>query len=627
MALSLTGNGSLELAVLDSIALTGAEISAFDPVSKQFFVTTPSNGLQIVSAADPANLTAGATIDFSSAAFSSFGNDINSVAVKNGIVAVAIANPVKTEPGRVFLLDASGNLRKSVAVGALPDMLVFSPDGKTLLVANEGERDGDTGEFDAEGSVSLIDLSAGAASATVSTADFSAFDGSENKLREKGVRIFNGKSASLDLEPEYIAVAPDGKTAMVALQEANAVGILNIAQKKFIDVVPLGLKKYAGLLTDFSDRDSDTGGNSYAPRSDLPVFGMYMPDAIAAFSSRGKTFYVTANEGDSRDDFMTPGETVRIKDVTLDASKFPNAATLQSNAVLGRLDTPNPATVGRHISGDTDGDGDLDQILSYGARSFSILNSKGKVVFDSGDHIERFVAGQGTFASGGLFDDGRSDNKGPEPEGVTTAVVGGRTLAFVGLERGGGGVMVYDVTDVKNVQFVTYARNTTDISPEGLTYVAAGDSPTGQALLALTNEVSLTLTVFGLTSVKNGTSGNDVLRATEGVDELTGGAGRDRFMFADAIVQEQAPLVRDVVSDFVSGSDKIHLRKIDADSTRAGNQAFKLVSSFEGVAGQLVIEQAGSDTLLLGDINGDGVADVVIQLSGVTSITAADLVL
>ncbi len=631
MALSLTGNNTHKLSSLGSIALSGAEISAYDPASKQFYVTTPSSGIHLVSAADPTNLQRVATIDFSSAAFSSFGNDVNSVAVRNGVVAVAVANPVKTEPGRVFLLDAAGNLLKSVTVGALPDMLTFTPDGRKILVANEGERNGANGETDAKGSVSIIDIAKGAARATVTTVDFTVFDGLETQLRTAGVRIFNGKSASLDLEPEYIAVSPDGKKAFVALQEANAVAVLDLGLKEFREIVPLGLKSFQGLLADFSDRDSSTGGNIYAPRSDLPVFGMYMPDAIAAFTSKGKTYYAIANEGDSRDDFMNPDETIRIGSATLDATLFPDAATLKGNGVLGRLNVANPATAGRYISGDTDGDGDLDQLVMYGARSFSILDAKGKMVFDSGDHIERFIATQGTFVSGqantGAFDDNRSDDKGPEPEGITTAVVDGRTLVFVGIERGGGGTMVYDATDVGNVQFVTYARNMADVSPEGLTFVSAADSPTGQALLALTNEVSLTLTVYGLTSVKSGTEGNDVLRATAGVDELTGAAGRDRFVFGDAKPLAQAASVRDIVTDFVRGTDRIDLRTIDADSTKAGNQSFKLVTAFDGKAGQLVAAQAGGNTLLSGDVNGDGRADFVIQLTGVSAFGAADVML
>ncbi len=625
MALSLEANQQLALSVLDSIALGGAEISAFDALSKNFYVTS-GDGLQIVSAADPAGLGAGATIDLSTEGFGGFGNGITSVAAYGGLVAVAVANTTKSEPGKVFLLDSDGDLVRAVSVGALPDMLTFTPDGKRILVANEGERDGENGEFDAKGGVSIIDVSNGAAQATVTTLDFTAFDGQEAALRAAGVRIFNGKSASLDLEPEYIAVAPNGKQAMVTLQEANAVALLDLTTQKFTQIMPLGLKKYAGLLTDFSDKDS-----GYHPVSDKAVFGMYMPDAITAFNAGGRTYYATANEGDDRDDFMASGEKARLSTLVLDPLKFPNAAALQASTALGRLNTPNPASVGQFISGDTDGDGDIDQILSFGARSFSILNSKGKIVFDSGDHIERFIATQGIFVADevetGAFDDGRSDDKGPEPEGITTATIGGRVLVFVGLERGGGGVMVYDVTDVKNVQFVTYARDWSDVSPEGLTYVSAAASPTGQALLAVTNEVTSTLTIYGLTTVKSGGDGIDKLIATDGVDEFTGGAGKDRFVFAHARAGEVAVASRDLITDFVSGEDKIKLARMDADGTSAGNQAFVRVSEFTGDAGELVVRQEGSNMLLSGDINGDGLADFTIELAGVSVLSMSDLVL
>lgn len=424
-----------------------------------------------------------------------------------------------------------------------------------------------------------------------------------------------------------MAVSADGKQAMVTLQEANAVAMLDLQTRAFTKIVPLGLKKYEKLYFDYSDRD-----NGYNPVTGTKIFGMYMPDAISAFTSKGKTYYAIANEGDDRDDFLAGGEKARLSTLKLDSAKYKNAAELQANTWLGRLNKPNPDSVGSLISGDTDGDGDIDQILSYGARSFSILNNKGKIVFDSGDHMERFIATQRNFleaspATSGAFDDSRSDDKSIEPEGITTAVIGGRTLAFVGLERGGGGVMVYDITNVKDVQFVTYARHLADVSPEGLTYVSAKDSPSGQAVLAVTNEVTNSFTLYGLTSIRTGGAGADKLFATEGVDELTGGAGRDRFIFADAMVRDQAAAVQDVVTDFVSGQDKIDLSRIDANTLRAGDQKLVIVESLSGQAGQLSVTLSDGDTLLSGDVNGDGLADFQILLTGVTTLTAADLVL
>jgi hypothetical protein len=228
---------------------------------------------------------------------------------------------------------------------------------------------------------------------------------------------------------------------MVTLQENNAIGVLDIASATFTDIVPLGHKDFKNLKLDTNERDGVA-----VLKSNLPVFGLYMPDSIVSFTGAdGRTYYAIANEGDDRNDFINPEETIRVGsgNYVLDPNVFPNATELKTDAMLGRLTVSN-APGNR---GDTDGDGDIDKILMYGARSFSILDDKGQMVFDSGSQLEEYVAMGGAFSAGGLFDDTRSDNKGPEPEGITVGVVDGRTLAFVGLERGGGGVMVYDVTD------------------------------------------------------------------------------------------------------------------------------------------------------------------------------------
>jgi hypothetical protein len=400
----------------------------------------------------------------------------------------------------------------NVTVGALPDMLTFTADGSKVLVANEAEQTDVDGSnppalVNPEGSVSIIDLSPvlgdnvpEGAQPIVTTASFAAFNSKAAELRAEGVRLFAGQTGfenitvAQDLEPEYIAISPDGTTAFVTLQENNALAILDITSGQFTDIVPLGRKSFLGLPFDGSDRDGTGNTTSVALSTERPVFGQYMPDAIAAYTGAdGKAYYLIANEGDDRDDFITPDETARVSSSSyvLDATAFPDGAALKTNAQIGRLTVSNaPGN-----KGDTDGDGDIDQILAYGARSFSIVDAQGRIVFDSGSHMEQFFAAGGVSPSG-LFDDTRSDNKGPEPEGITVGQVGGKTLAFVGLERGGGGVMVYDVTDPAQVSFVQYLRNPADVSPEGLTFVAAKDSPSGQDALFVTNEVSNTVTAF-----------------------------------------------------------------------------------------------------------------------------------
>jgi len=491
-ALSLTPSATTSFAPVSTLTLAGSEIAAYDKASSKLFVTF-GEGLQIVRLASDLRMTLDKVVTFASVATT---NDVTSVAVKNGIVAAAVKSFTSSLPGSVVLMDVNGTILKTLEVGANPDMVTFTPDGSKLLVANEGEL-GSNNVLDAVGSVSIIDLAGGAVAATVRTASFGTFDTQEAALRAEGVRLFTGtpgftgRSVAQDLEPEYIGVSPDGRTAFVTLQENNAVAVLDIASGTFTDIVPLGLKSFNGLALDASDR------NGVALRTDLPVFGQYMADSIASFTGAdGRTYYVIANEGDDRNDFLPTAETASVSNTAfdLDNTLFPTETALKDNNALGRLTVTNQTG----LRGDTDGDGDIDQILMYGGRSFSILDSTGRIVFDSGSHIEQFIAAGGTRTG---FDDGRSDNKGPEPEGITVGVVNGRTLAFVGLERGGGGVMVYDVTDPAKVNFVQYMRNAADLNPEGVLFIAAADSPTGRDLLVTTNEVSNTLTTF-----QNGTA-------------------------------------------------------------------------------------------------------------------------
>ncbi|MEI6639675.1 MAG: choice-of-anchor I family protein, partial [Chlorobium sp.] len=517
-ALGLTSSGAEAFAFASTISLAGAEISAFDAASDRLFVTSFS-GLQVISVDAQLKMTLLGTMSIGI-------NDLNSVAVKNGIVAVAVAAADKTLPGSVYFLNADGDVTSplmtlgSVTVGANPDMLTFSADGKTVLVANEGEMASLTS--DPEGSVSIIDLSNGAAAATVKTASFTAFNDKFSELRAEGVRLFDGITVANDLEPEYISISPDGKTALVTLQESNALGILDIATATFTDVVPLGFKSWLALPLDGTDN------GSYNPSTALPVFGQYMPDGIGSFTgSDGKTYYIIANEGDDRNDFISP-DAVKLKDIgksvdpvsgknfSLDPELIAKYGNLLSTSAIGNL----RISLAPGNNGDIDGDGVIEQIQSYGARSFSILNADGTLVFDSGSHIEQFAASTGTFNSAdpstsGIFVDTRSDNKGPEPEGIAIGKIGGKTLAFVGLERGSGAIMVYDVTDPQHVTFVQSLSHPDDskaltgdglesgAGPEGLTFVSSAGSPSGQNLLFVANEYSKNISLFTLTNVND----------------------------------------------------------------------------------------------------------------------------
>ncbi|TAE75796.1 MAG: hypothetical protein EAZ65_09395 [Verrucomicrobia bacterium] len=491
-------SGSLASTVKGSITLGGSEIPAFDPISKRAFASSNA-GIQVVDLANPAAPSLITTIVPSALGVAGLtSNDVSSIAIRKGsggnpsVLAAAIINSPKTANGHVvFLNAATGALLGSATVGAVPDHIAFTPDGSKLLVCNEGELDGTAANIAAEtipGTVSIINVS-DLSAPVVTTAGFASFNASAATLKASGVRIFDGGVPEFDFEPEYLAISPDGSKAMVTLQEANAVAILDIATATFTSVVPLGEKDFSTGKHDFSDRDGAGSSNLVNPTTGNAVFGLYMPDAIASYQVGGQTYYVTANEGDDRNDFLNPDESTTVANASydLDDTVFPNESTLKTSAKFGRLTVSNASG----LRGDTDNDGDIDRILSYGGRSFSILDDTGAKVFDSGDMIENIVASQFTTK----FDDGRSDNKGPEPEGVTVAKIGSRTFAFVGLERSHL-TLAFDVTNPLAPTFAAGFERSGDLNPEGMVVVNAADSPTGKPLLLVSSEVSNTLTIF-----------------------------------------------------------------------------------------------------------------------------------
>jgi hypothetical protein len=504
ISIKLEKIGSHQAASYDEGA---AEIVAYDQKTQRVFkVNAKASSVQVLDIANPANPIEVGMIDAKA-----FGASANSVAVKKGIVAVAIESTVKQDNGTVAFYNAQTlALLGSVTVGALPDMVTFSPNGDYALVANEGEPSDDYTN-DPEGSVSIIDLRKGVANASVKTADFKAYNGQETALRAQGIRIFGPNATTAqDLEPEYITVTEDSRYAWVSLQEANALAKIDIKNAKVLDIKPLGTKDHsvAGNGIDASDKDKAINIANW------PVKGMYMPDGIASYRFRDQTYLVTANEGDTRA-YSGFNEEKRVKELSLDATAFPTAAALKADAQLGRLKTTS-------ANGDSDGDGDVDAIYSFGARSFSIWNSQGQQVFDSGADFETITAAKypDFFNSGHTNNtkDDRSDDKGPEPEGVVLGEINDRTFAFIGLERIGG-VMVYDITNPTKATFVDYINNRDfsqatqgsdklanpaagDLGPEGLTFIAAKNSPNKKPLLVVGNEVSGTTTVFQINVTK-----------------------------------------------------------------------------------------------------------------------------
>lgn len=488
---TLTPIGTYATGMFDEAA---AEIPAYDPFTQRLFVVNAeAPQIDVLDISNPALPTLVDSIDMLM-----YGGVANSVDIHSGVLAVAIEAIPKTDPGVVVFFDtATLEPLNAVVVGALPDMLKFSGDGRRVLTANEGEPNDDY-SIDPEGSVSIIDLSAGVASATVSTADFTAFN---SAALDPGIRIYGpGATVAQDLEPEYVAISADGKTAWVTLQENNAMAVIDVDAAMVTQLVALGTKDHSlpGNELDVSDKDKMVNITCW------PVKGMYQPDAIVAYTVRGTTFLVMANEGDARD-YDTFSEEARVEDLTLDPRVFKNRHRLQLPENLGRLKTTT-------VNGDADGDGRYEEVYCYGGRSFSIRTATGELVFDSGSQFEVITAAllPGNFNANNDDNkaDARSDDKGPEPEGVALGRAFGRSLAFIGLERVGG-VMLYDVSNPASPELLDYVNNRPftgdpplgDLGPEGLLFIPDDESPNGEPLLVVANEISGTTTIYQLNRI------------------------------------------------------------------------------------------------------------------------------
>lgn len=456
--------------------------------------------------------------------------DANSIALdeNNQLLAVAMAAKNVGEVGQIAFYDISGDAPafiKNVPAGFLPDMVTFNHDGTKVVVANEGEPNGDY-SIDPEGSISVINIENGIIADTATNIDFTAYNNQQTELEEKGLvfanptgRTINGNeintTVAKDLEPEYVSISKDNKYAYVSIQENNALAIVNLEDNS-LELKGLGFKDWSNLQIDASDKDGGVNFKSYPG-----LYGMYQPDTISSFSWKGANFIVSANEGDAREYFFDTTDEAdciakggldydeddgclayidesRVEDITL-AANFDYLNNDDDD--IGRLKVST-------VKGDANDDDQYESLYAYGARSFTIWDSNGLVVFDSGDDIGRITASVHGEAFNNNEDenkgDTRSDDKGAEPEALTIGTIGERTFAFIGLERMGG-VMVYDITNPYDVQFEDYFYNrgviegadiTGDLAPEGMVFVTAEQSATGEPLLIIGNEISGSIAVW-----------------------------------------------------------------------------------------------------------------------------------
>lgn len=441
--------------------------------------------------------------------------DVTSVAIhpEGNYIAISAPSPDKTDAGYVVFMSLDGEPLASVQVGALPDMLTFTPDGTKVLVANEGEPAEDY-SVNPEGSVSIIETSG---EITELTADHVTTVNFEEASIDDSIRkVHPGSTYAQDLEPEYITVDSTGKYAYVALQEANALAKLDITKGEFVSVKSLGYKDYstANNMIDASNEDEEINIRHW------PVLSVYQPDTITAFEKDGKTYILSANEGDSQD-WEEFSEEERAGDIAdqyeLSADLFEGYSQEELDQLVedGLFDEDQLGRLNTSISQPTNENGKFEAVYGYGGRSFSIWNAETmEQEYDSGADFEQLIAkfNPDYFHSDNDEDnfDSRSDDKGVEPESVITGNVSGKNYAFIGLERQSG-IMVYNLSDTTSPSFDSYFSSRTfngdeaeigtesgDVAPEGLTFVSAEESPTGQDLLLAAHEVSGTIAVYEL---------------------------------------------------------------------------------------------------------------------------------
>lgn len=532
-------DASLSLSVLGnyssgSFDVSAAEIVAFHAGSQRTFVVNAESGvIDVLDSSDPTHPTYEASIDAEGIAIDGGGSigagtTANSVAVRaDGLAVAAIEAPTKTDPGWLISFDANTlQVLGAVEVGALPDMVGLTPGGSRAVTANEGEP-ADDFSIDPVGSVSIIDLPGTVAAPTQSDVRFAGFEEFEeggSKTLDPAIRIFGPNPhgdlpVSRNLEPEYVAISPDGSTGYAALQEANAVAVIDLDNAEVTDIWPLTPIDHSqpGNGLDVSDRDGAINIDNW------PILGLQMPDGIYAYDAGGQTYLVTINEGDAREwgDYVEPSRIAGLGQGGLAPICETNPAFgLTAPEQLGRLNVTT-------ASGLSDDGSCYEQLYSFGSRSISIWTTTGELVYDSGDGIEQVIAEAlpeyfNSNHSESNFE-GRSDDKGPEPENAVIGTVGERTYVFVGLERVGG-VIVFDITDPADTQYVTYINrrdfgvsgeddiegaqdpaavleSAGDLGPEGLFFVPASESPTGEPIVIVGSEVSGTVTFFGVTDL------------------------------------------------------------------------------------------------------------------------------
>jgi hypothetical protein len=493
LQLQLLHNGpaNIQNAEIAGDELASGEVVSFDALTKRIFTnrsqTDVAHGVNVFDYTNPTSPFAVGFLDLSGI----FGGAnqtaaVTSVAVDplgRGFGAAAIVPRVSTSfnatnslVGKIALFDTQTNaILNVIDAGYHPDSVSFSPDGSRLLVANEGEYANLAGATQQPGSLGVLGVGGVTASNRASTLgalasnamntyDFVGVSGMLASLRPVGsltTGVGGTETPAQSAEPEFVTVA-QGK-AYASLQELNAVGVFDLETATWSAVQNLG------TINQNIDQTFGDGARTFTK----VVRSLPMPDNVVSFVHNGTTFYVTANEGDARADGRDETTVQQLNQAGNPSYEGPATETQLRSLRISRID------------GDTDGNGAINEITAFGSRSISIYEGiTGNRVYDSGDLIENYIV---TNDPGGYID-GRSPQKGPEPEALAVGEVNGQRLLFVGAERTNS-ILMFDITDPFNPVVLDYDRisdgGEVPVRPESLVFIPASTSPTGLPMLAV----------------------------------------------------------------------------------------------------------------------------------------------
>jgi hypothetical protein len=430
----------------------GAEINAFDPGSGYIFVSGEA-GVDV--------LTTGGTY-VRTLRLSATNDPATNVAVKNGVVAVG--GFVGTE-GRIRFFDAATGTQigTDVTVGTTPDQMTFTPDGKKLVVAIEGDPEVGGGP----GQIAIVDM----ATKSVNALGFGDFADNETAYRGNGALFRPGVPFADDIEPEFVTITPDGKKAIVTLQENNMIAIVDLSTETISELIPLGLKDPTKPNSFFTHRQTSS---NLTPTSLglVGVSALWQPDGIAAFDHGGITYIALANEGENLGN---------NRSMALDPSKVPAATVTALQDIEGRV---TPQTFW-HL--DTTNDGRADTIAYSGGRSVSIRTLDGTLVWDSGNQIEQMVNTLGLLGA----NSDRRTRLSIEPENLVVGMIGGQRWLFAGIERGLS-IAAWNISNPNNPLFAgliyDLSQGNAFAQFEGLTFIHASESWDGKTYLVASAE-------------------------------------------------------------------------------------------------------------------------------------------